>query len=29
MWKGEITKNNIPVNPKILENFEIDIGLPL
>ena len=21
MWKGEITKNNVPVNPKILDNF--------
>ena len=21
MWKGEITKNNVPVNPNILDNF--------
>lgn len=29
MWKGEITKNNVPVNPNILDNFQVDIGLPI
>lgn len=28
-WKGEIVKANIPVNPNLLQYFDLDLGFPV